>query len=52
VYRIKQVGELGGKIKHPPTDIDSSMRFALIQDPPGALLSIISTRRQISSSLL
>ncbi len=39
---VKLVEELGGKIKHPPTDIDSSMRFALIQDPQGALLSIIS----------
>jgi uncharacterized protein len=39
---VKLVEELGGQIKHPPTDIDESMRFALIQDPQGALLSIIS----------
>lgn len=39
---VKLVEGLGGQIKHPPTDIDESMRFALIQDPQGALLSIIS----------
>jgi uncharacterized protein len=39
---VKLVEELGGQIKQPPTDIDESMRFALIQDPQGALLSIIS----------
>lgn len=41
----KLVEELGGQIKHPPTDIDESMRFALIQDPQGAVLSIISYRK-------
>jgi uncharacterized protein len=41
---VKLVEELGGQVKHPPTDIDESMRFALIQDPQGALLSIISYR--------
>jgi uncharacterized protein len=39
---VKLVEELGGQIKQPPMDIDESMRFALIQDPQGALLSIIS----------
>jgi uncharacterized protein len=38
------VEELGGQIKQPPMDIDASMRFALIQDPQAALLSIISYR--------
>jgi uncharacterized protein len=41
---VKLVAELGGQIKHPPTDIDESMRFAVIQDPQGAVLSIISYR--------
>lgn len=36
------VEELGGKIKYPPTDIPDVGRFALIQDPQGAMLSIIS----------
>jgi predicted enzyme related to lactoylglutathione lyase len=36
------VEELGGKIKYPPTDIPDIGRFALIEDPQGALLSIIS----------
>jgi uncharacterized protein len=40
----KLVEELGGKVMQPPIDIDESMRFALIQDPQGALLSIISYR--------
>lgn len=39
---VKLVEELGGQVKQPPMDIDGSMRFALIQDPQGALLSIIS----------
>jgi uncharacterized protein len=42
---VKLVEELGGKVKHPPMDIDQSMRFAMIQDPQGALLSIISYRK-------
>ncbi len=40
----KLVEELGGKVMQPPIDIDKSMRFALIQDPQGAILSIISYR--------
>jgi uncharacterized protein len=38
----KLVEELGGQIKHPPTDIPDVGRFASIQDPQGAILSIIS----------
>jgi uncharacterized protein len=41
---VKLVEELGGQVKQPPMDIDESMRFALIQDPQGALFSIISYR--------
>jgi uncharacterized protein len=39
---VKLVAELGGQVMQPPMDIDASMRFALIQDPQGAMLSIIS----------
>ncbi len=38
----KLVEELGGQIKLPPMDIPDVGRFALIQDPQGAILSIIS----------
>jgi uncharacterized protein len=40
----KLVEELGGKVMQPPMDIEASMRFALIQYPQGAMLSIISYR--------
>jgi uncharacterized protein len=41
----KLVVELGGEVMQPPVDIDASMRFALIKDPQGAMLSIISYRK-------
>jgi uncharacterized protein len=44
----KLVEALGGQIKHPPTDIDGSMRFAVVQDPQGAVLSIISYRTNVT----
>lgn len=34
--------ELGGQVVRPPTDIPSVGRFAIIQDPQGAIISIIS----------
>jgi uncharacterized protein len=34
--------ELGGKVLMPPRDIPDVGRFALIQDPQGAVLSIIT----------
>jgi predicted enzyme related to lactoylglutathione lyase len=34
--------ELGGQIKVPPMDIPDVGRFAVIQDPQGAVLSIIT----------
>jgi uncharacterized protein len=34
--------DLGGQVKIPPMDIPDVGRFALIQDPQGAVLSIIS----------
>lgn len=39
---VKLVEELGGQVKVPPTDIPDVGRFAVIQDPQGAPLSIIS----------
>lgn len=38
----KLVEKLGGEVKIPPTDIPDVGRFAMIQDPQGARLSIIS----------
>jgi uncharacterized protein len=40
----KLVVELGGEVMQPPVDIDTLMRFAMIKDPQGAMLSIISYR--------
>jgi uncharacterized protein len=39
---VKLVEELGGQVKVPPMDIPDVGRFAVIQDPQGATLSIIS----------
>lgn len=33
---------LGGKVCMPPTDIPSTGRFAMLQDPQGAMLSVIA----------
>ena len=33
--------ELGGQVKVPPTDIPKVGRFSVIQDPQGAVFSII-----------
>jgi predicted enzyme related to lactoylglutathione lyase len=33
--------QLGGEVKVPPTDIPTVGRFAVIQDPQGAVFSII-----------
>jgi predicted enzyme related to lactoylglutathione lyase len=38
----KKVGELGGKILYPPTDIPTVGRFCVIQDPQGAAISVIT----------
>lgn len=38
----KLAEKLGGKIHLPPTDIAGVGRFAVIQDPQGAFISIIS----------
>lgn len=39
---IPRVERLGGKIIAPPMDIPDVGRFAVIQDPQGALLSLIT----------
>jgi predicted enzyme related to lactoylglutathione lyase len=37
----KQAGALGGKIHSPPMDIPNIGRFAVIEDPQGAVFSVI-----------
>ena len=39
---VKQAEKLGGKIVVPPRDIPEVGRFAVIQDPQGAALAIIT----------
>ena len=39
---VSRVEKLGGKISLPPQDIPEVGRFAVIQDPQGAMLSLIS----------
>jgi predicted enzyme related to lactoylglutathione lyase len=38
----KQVVGLGGKVHMPPTDIPSVGRFAVIADPQGAVINVIT----------
>jgi predicted enzyme related to lactoylglutathione lyase len=38
----KKVSRLGGKLLMPPTDIPTVGRFAVIEDPQGAMLNIIT----------
>jgi predicted enzyme related to lactoylglutathione lyase len=39
---VKRVEALGGKVHMPPTDIPTVGRFAVIQDPQGAVLNLIT----------
>jgi predicted enzyme related to lactoylglutathione lyase len=39
---VKQAGELGGKTLVAPMDIPEVGRFAVIQDPQGAVVSVIT----------
>ncbi len=39
---VKRVEGLGGKVHMPPTDIPTVGRFAVIQDPQGAVLNLIT----------
>ena len=43
---ISRVEKLGGKVCLPPQDIPEVRRFAVIQDPQGAMLSLISYLKQ------
>ena len=43
---VKLVEELGGKIHLPPTDIPGVGRFAMIQDPQGAFISVITYEKK------
>lgn len=38
----QRVGEIGGKLIMPPTDIPDVGRFCVIQDPQGATLALIT----------
>lgn len=38
----REAGQLGGKVLVAPTDIPNVGRFAVIQDPQGAVLSVIT----------
>ena len=40
--RVAQVEELGGKVCVPPQDIPDMGRFAVINDPQGAMLGLIT----------
>ena len=40
--KAKQVEKLGGKIMVPPMDIPNVGRFTVIQDPTGAVVSLIT----------
>ena len=43
----KKVQELGGKILVPPTEItDAAARFCVIQDPQGAVISLITYQQK------
>lgn len=39
---VKKVASLGGKVHVPPTDIPTVGRFAVIADPQGATLNVIT----------
>lgn len=43
--RATQAKKLGGEVLVPPTDIPGVGRFAVIQDPQGAMLSLITYAR-------
>lgn len=42
---LPRVSKLGGKVAVPPHDIPDVGRFAVIQDPQGVMLSIISYKK-------
>ncbi|MDQ3817242.1 MAG: VOC family protein [Acidobacteriota bacterium] len=40
--KAKQVTELGGKVRVPPTEVPNVGRFCMITDPTGATISLIT----------
>ena len=42
----KRAAELGGKLIVPPSDVPGVGRFAVIQDPQGALLNLMTYERR------
>jgi hypothetical protein len=40
---VKRAQQLGGKVLHPPTDIPSVGRFAILNDPQGAMFALIQS---------
>jgi predicted enzyme related to lactoylglutathione lyase len=42
--KAAQVAELGGKVCVPPTDIPNTGRFCVINDPTGAVISLITLK--------
>jgi uncharacterized protein len=40
--KARQVGELGGKVCVPPTDIPNVGRFCVVNDPTGATVALIT----------
>jgi uncharacterized protein len=42
--KAKQVEELGGSVRVPPTDIPNTGRFCVITDPTGAVISLITLK--------
>ena len=42
--KARQVWELGGKVRVPPTDIPNVGRFCVINDPTGATIALITLK--------
>ena len=42
--KARQVWELGGKVRVPPTDIPNVGRFCVIDDPTGATIALITLK--------
>ena len=42
----KRAADLGGKLIVPPSDVPGVGRFAVIQDPQGALLNLMTYERR------
>ncbi|MBV8859594.1 MAG: VOC family protein [Acidobacteria bacterium] len=42
--KARQVWELGGKVRVPPTDIPHVGRFSVIDDPTGATIALITLK--------